>query len=486
MEDEADYNVDNYEINELVDVIGLEYPVSKQDIEDSIIFLIKQYNQSSQPLMVAFVKDVREKLEEYMFENNIDELVREEHGIKTTFSKKPTEDNATFVEDREDHNVTIINKDHQTMEQNRVNFPLNPRQGFMNKILRNTDTKIINIDSHFRDTLLLDASGYDAKSSSTDFIVNFNEPLVNVLSMKLMSYEIPVHWYTFSEKYGTNRFMIDNSSVVIPNGNYTINDLLIAITAELATSGVYIRYNSTTNKITFDSSGGNPFSLSFYNDKLLTKHHSAYCGIKYNTTERSGPKIDYNLGWLLGFRKTTYSGESSYTGEALLDILGIKYVYITLDDFNHHHNAKQVTNLYQDKETFKMPSYYKHYKDLACVPTNVPDTNERSNAGNKLTQAQLFAINQILIDNASSDLDRHTGNVDSDIIARIQVPYSNGNSFRYLINQESSLANNSRQYYGPVTIKRMRVRLVDDKGNDIDLNNMDWSFSIVVEQLYQY
>ena len=486
MEDEADYNVDNYEINELVDVIGLEYPVSKQDIEDASIFLIKQYNESKQPLMVAFVKDVREKLEEYLFENNIDEIVREEHGIITTFAKKPTEENATFVEDREDHNVTIINQDHQTMQQNRVNFPLNPRQGFMNKILRNTDTKIINIDSHFRDTLLLDASGYDAKSSSTDFIVNFNEPLVNVLSMKLMSYEIPVHWYTFSEKYGTNRFMIDNSSVVIPNGNYTINDLLIAITAELATSGVYIRYNSTTNKITFDSSGGSPFSLSFYNDKLLTAHHSAYCGIKYNTTERSGPKIDYNLGWLLGFRKTTYSGESSYTGEALLDILGIKYVYITLDDFNHHHNAKQVTNLYQDKETFKMPSYYKHYKDLACVPSNVLDTNERSNAGNKLTQAQIFAINQILIDNASSDLDRHTGNVDSDIIARIQVPYSNGNSFRYLINQESSLANNSRQYYGPVTIKRMRVRLVDDKGNDIDLNNMDWSFSIVVEQLYQY
>jgi hypothetical protein len=134
-----------------------------------------------------------------------------------------------------------------------------------------------------------------------------------------------------------------------------------------------------------------------------------------------------------------------------------------------------------------MPSYYKHYKDLACVPANVPvDTNERSDAGNKLTQAQLFAINQILLDNASSDLDRHTGNVDSDIIARIQVPYTNSNLFRYLINQESSLANNSRQYYGPVTIKRMRVRLVDDKGNDIDLNNMDWSFSIVVEQLYQY
>ena len=479
MEDEPDYNVDNYEINELVDVIGLDYPVTKQDIEDAALFLIKQYTQSKEPLMVAFVKDVREKLEEYMLENHIDEILREEHGIMTNFARKPFEDNANFVEDREDHNVTIVNDDHQTMQQNRVNFPLNPRQGFINKILRNTDTKIINIDSHYRDTLLADASGYNPKSSSTDFVVNFNEPLTNVLSMKLFSYEIPVHWYTFSEKYGTNRFMIDNSFVIIPDGNYTASELITDISSALP-AGFTISLNTKKNRVTI-TTGSSTNTLSFYNDTLFKAHHSSYCGIKYNTTERSGPKIDYNLGWLLGFRKTTYTGATSYTGEALLDTAGIKYVYITLDDFNHHHNSKQVTNLYQDKETFKLPSYYKHYKAADCVP----GANNES-VGNKLTQAQLFAINQILIDNASSDLDRHTGNVDSDIIARIQVPYTNGNLFRYLINQESSLSNNMRQYYGPVTIKRMRVRLVDDKGNDVDLNNMDWSFSLIVEQLYEY
>jgi hypothetical protein len=484
MENEADYNVDNYEINELVDVIGLDYPVTKDDIEDASLFLIKQYTQSKEPLMVAFVKDVREKLEEYMFENNIDEILREEHGIMTNFAKKPIEDNANFVEDREDHNVTIINEDHQTMQQNRVNFPLNPRQGFMNKILRNTDTKIINIDSHYRDNLLLDASGYNPKSSSTDFIVNFNEPLTNVLSMKLFSYEIPVHWYTFSEKYGTNRIVVDNSMVVIPDGNYTATELIADISSALtaAGTGCGISLNTKTNRVTITSNSVTK-KISFYNDALFRAHHSIYCSGKYNTTERSGPKIDYNLGWLLGFRKTSYTGSLIYPGEALLDTAGIKYVYITLDDFNHHHNSKQVTNLYQDKETFKMPSYYKHYVDVNCDPT----TDIRDPVtGNRLTQAQQFAINQILIDNTASDLERHTGNVDSDIIARIQVPYSNGNSFRYLINQESSLSNNTRQYYGPVTIKRMRVRLLDDKGNDIDLNNMDWSFSLVVEQLYEY
>lgn len=479
-DDNLDYNVDNYEINELVDTFGLDYPVTQQDIEDAALFLIKQYTQTKQPLMVAFVKDVREKLEEYMLENHIDEIVRDEHGIMTTFARKPTEDNATFVEDREDHNVTIVNEDHQTMQQNRVNFPLNPRQGYMNKILRNTDTKIINIDSHYRDTLLADSSGYNPKSSSTDFIVNFNEPLVNVLSMKLFSYEIPVHWYVFSEKYGTTRFMIDNSMVEIPEGNYTASELIADISSALP-AGFGISLDTKTNKVSITGSSA-PFTLSFYNDALLSNHHQTYCSGKHRITERSGPKIDYNLGWLLGFRKTTYSGEATgYTGEALLDVAGIKYVYITLDDYNHHHNSKQVTNLYQDKETFKLPSYYRHYKAADCVP----GANDEL-VGNKLTQAQQFAINQILLDNANSELDRHTGNVDSDIIARIQVPYSNGNTFRYLINQESSLANNTRQYYGPVTIKRMRVRLVDDKGNDIDLNNMDWSFSLVIEQLYEY
>ncbi len=485
MEEEPDYNVDNYEINELIDVIGLDYPVTKDDIEDAALFLIKQYNQSKQPLMVAFVKDIREKLEEYMFENNIDEIVREEHGIMTNFAKKPNEDNTTFVEDREDHNVTIVNEDHQTMQQNRVNFPLNPRQGFMNNVLRNTDTKIINIDSHYRDTLLADANGYNPKSSSTDFIVNFNEPLTNVLSMKLFSYEIPVHWYTFADKYGTNRFMINNSMVVIPDGNYTASELIAEISGTSVFSAFDISLNTKTNRVTINrTTGTTPFNLYFYNNTLLTAHHSTYCGIKHNTTERSGPKIDYNLGWLLGFRKTSYTGAASYEGEALLDTAGIKYIYITLDDFNHHHNSKQVTNLYQDKETIKLPSYYKHYNDVTCATSNADVRDPIT--GNKLTQAQQFAITQIIQENDSSDLDRHTGNVDSDIIARIQVPYSNGNTFRYLINQESSLSNNMRQYYGPVTIKRMRVRLVDDKGNDIDLNNMDWSFSLVVEQLYEY
>ena len=45
---------------------------------------------------------------------------------------------------------------------------------------------------------------------------------------------------------------------------------------------------------------------------------------------------------------------------------------------------------------------------------------------------------------------------------------------------------NTRTYFGPVNIDRLRVRLIDDKGNLVNLHDNDWSFTMVVEQLYQY
>jgi len=45
---------------------------------------------------------------------------------------------------------------------------------------------------------------------------------------------------------------------------------------------------------------------------------------------------------------------------------------------------------------------------------------------------------------------------------------------------------NAREYFGPVTIERLGIKLVDDKGNLVDLNGLDWSFVFRVKQLYQY
>jgi hypothetical protein len=49
-----------------------------------------------------------------------------------------------------------------------------------------------------------------------------------------------------------------------------------------------------------------------------------------------------------------------------------------------------------------------------------------------------------------------------------------------------SLQDNKRVYFGPVNISRMRVRLLDDKGNNLNLNGADWSLTLLSENLYQY
>ena len=43
-----------------------------------------------------------------------------------------------------------------------------------------------------------------------------------------------------------------------------------------------------------------------------------------------------------------------------------------------------------------------------------------------------------------------------------------------------------RIYFGPVTLYKFRIRLLNDKGLLVDLNNMDWSFSLLITQVYQY
>ena len=49
-----------------------------------------------------------------------------------------------------------------------------------------------------------------------------------------------------------------------------------------------------------------------------------------------------------------------------------------------------------------------------------------------------------------------------------------------------SLQSNERTYFGPVAISRIHIKLLDDKGNVINLNDCNWSFSLICQVLYQY
>ena len=44
--------------------------------------------------------------------------------------------------------------------------------------------------------------------------------------------------------------------------------------------------------------------------------------------------------------------------------------------------------------------------------------------------------------------------------------------------------NRTREYFGPVDIARLTIKIYDEYGRVIDLNNMDWSFALSFEKLY--
>ena len=48
----------------------------------------------------------------------------------------------------------------------------------------------------------------------------------------------------------------------------------------------------------------------------------------------------------------------------------------------------------------------------------------------------------------------------------------------------SNQLNRTREYFGPVDISRLKIKLMDEYGRIINFNNMDWSMSMVFEKLY--
>jgi hypothetical protein len=104
-----------------------------------------------------------------------------------------------------------------------------------------------------------------------------------------------------------------------------------------------------------------------------------------------------------------------------------------------------------------------------------------------LTSAQLYTINSISINNNNLTNYLAKAPTSSDILAIIPVKTSVGvPTGSLLVEFSGSLQNSKRTYFGPVNIDRMAVRLLDDKGNVLNLNGSDWCVSLIAECLYQY
>lgn len=141
--------------------------------------------------------------------------------------------------------------------------------------------------------------------------------------------------------------------------------------------------------------------------------------LKFLDDQNPNMNIVGSLGWILGFRLTQYVGNTVYAGEGLFDGGGIRYILMRVDDFNKNSNDYFVSNY----------------------------------------------TNSILKDN---------------ILARIQLRVP---TFTINYNTASDMISRRREYFGPVTIERLHVQLLNEYGQLIDLNHMDYSFALELECL---
>ena len=132
-----------------------------------------------------------------------------------------------------------------------------------------------------------------------------------------------------------------------------------------------------------------------------------------------------------------------------------------------------------------------HYKDVAsdlslnCLKNSNFETYEKM-SNRQLTKSELYSALQI--NNYRSTFTQKNSKLDANLINNVFaiVPFENKS-----LNWGKSIFTSDknkfkRKYSGPVNISKLNVKLLDDRGNIMNLNGAEWSFSMISTHLYQH
>lgn len=495
-------------ILQLTDVEGADPNIIVQRADS----YIARYNREGNSRMSAFFADIKDALLSYVDETEEGE---EYIGPEAEQARVWNDNLGAIPQDdplQTDKNtdrfqkIDVFNNNYapMTREQLGVNNTHEVdvvQDGKLNPTLENTTQRIVVIDSLFRQEA---ASG----NVSTDFTLDLSDKLTSVLNMRLWSVQVPITFYAIDEVYGNTCFWISDTTnnqdipVSIAPGNYTPADFVNALNDAFAAAGFFfpgpntpVSYNIHNYKVTLSLDGGSytpppdsPFVpgyvttnsiITFFdpNKPLVCQESCIPQALHSNST----------LGWLMGFQeKYAYPVlPIGNVGDAVLDLSGPRYLILAVDDFTQNHFNDGLVTITEPSKIVKLPSYYTTDHPLVCVDSaNGPVPELVNSSPRTLTQTQLYTINEIIKNNVNNLDVKAKAPATTSVLAIIPVKQQNKGAL--YVEFSGSLQNNKRVYFGPVDIERMRVRLLDDRGNTLNLNGANWSFTLLCEMLYQY
>jgi hypothetical protein len=159
---------------------------------------------------------------------------------------------------------------------------------------------------------------------------------------------------------------------------------------------------------------------------------------------------------------------------------------VILDDYNQNHLNDGLVTITPKDNSMKLPSYANRALYI-CDPIN----GKRTNTGitdigmNNLTQNQIYSINQIISAQNTAKSYTNAGVYVKDIFGLIPIKTTGMTPGQVYVELGGTLQNQDRIYFGPVNIHRMAIKLVNDRGDVVDLNGANWSLQFICEQLYQ-
>ena len=409
------------------------------------------------------------------FDKHIPNITLEDINSKAKeLSDKAYEDNnnelVNFIKESQD----ILIKNLLTDNEKDTDYVFNTSlmKGTMNPNYQQIITRFTNIDSQYKEIIETN------NSNTTNYIFEFTETLSKVISINLYSLELPYAWYTFDAAYGTDVLMINNISYQITEGNYSPNDIMIEL------NSIFIDNNLDISASIIQSSG---------KTKLENKTSTNINFIFYDETNHvfENARKNSNLGWMLGFRTSeiVISANSSIISDAIVNTWGTRYIIMAVDDFNNNQTNKALIGVSRPFNKFSLPTLP---EEVNLVSTGIASN---SNVARQITtlknipNAYLDSYNSINEDLYAKHDSRYDSPIISNIFAKIPIKkqyHWKDNQSYPIIEFSGVLQNNERTYFGPVDITRMKVTLYDDKGRVLNLNGLDWSFSLVTKHVYQY
>jgi len=526
------YNINEYTNAELLDILDLNSP-SDRELEAKIIMMIEKY--SNFPNQNEQLQTFFEQIYQRFFETSDNDDDYDDDDVDTN-SKDENEPIVEGMTDQEQAPApsSKISKQLAAGEQN-ANTKLNQTtqlsytSGKVNPLLKETQKRMIHIDSQYRDLSI-------QNSTSTNYTINLSEPIINAVSIKLHSVNIPYTWYNVSNVYNTNYFKLIATTpaiqggtydftFTIPPGSYNITDLVTALNtsiSQVAAANPAVQfgttnfaYSTTTLKLTYTidiqlTVGGVTYSaqdytLEFYNAATTNLYASNVAGVLSLKT----PTWDIMLGWLMGFRSYTsydlsptsannanYITANNYsintttdiikmTGDTCINLFLFNNFYIILDDYTQNHLNDGLVTVTTSASDIALPSYANKYSHKKTPDgTIIPSTTSSSSNGTALTQAQTYTTNQILSNISPKTPLYSSPPYLNDMFALIPLKLSGLTPGATFSEFGGALQDNDRKYFGPVNIRRITVQLVNDRGDVVNLNGTNWSFSIVCDYLY--